>query len=171
MAAGQAANGAIVRLGRIVAAHGIRGWVKVRSDTEPRDAILEYVPWLVGMPLRPLRVCDGMSHGSSVLAALEGIEDRATAESLIGQDIAVARGQLPELPPGRYYWADLLGSSVVTEDGVVLGTLSRMLETGANDVMCVRGERERLIPFVTGRYVRQVDADGKRIVVDWDPDF
>jgi 16S rRNA processing protein RimM len=75
------------------------------------------------------------------------------------------------LPEDEYYWTDLLGLSVVLADGRELGTLENMLATGANDVMVVRGERERLIPFVPGQYVKQVDLDGRRVIVDWDPDF
>jgi 16S rRNA processing protein RimM len=106
-----------------------------------------------------------------LIALLEGTDDRTQAEGLTGRQIAVYRDQFPDLPEDEYYWTDLLGLSVVLEDGRELGTLENMLATGANDVMVVRGERERLIPFVPGRYVKRVDVDGRRVVVDWDPDF
>lgn len=161
----------LIRLGRIAGPHGVRGWVRIRSDTEPRNAILAYQPWLIGPERVEMRVVEGASSGRSVLAALAGVNDRAVAEELTGREILVHRSQLPGLAPNQYYWADLVGSAVLTTDGVSLGELSGMMETGANDVMLVRGDRERLIPFVLGRYVRKVDVAAKRIEVDWDPDF
>lgn len=161
----------IVVLGYVAAAHGINGWVKIHSLTEPREAIFEYQPWLLGETLQEVRVRQGKTHGNRLIALLEGTDDRAQAEGLSGRQIVVYRDQFPELPEDEYYWTDLLGLSVVLEDGRELGTLENMLATGANDVMVVRGERERLIPFVPGPYVKQVDLDGRRIVVDWDPDF
>ena len=81
------------------------------------------------------------------------------------------RDQFPALAADEYYWTDLLGLSVRLEDGRVLGTIANMLATGANDVMVVRGERERLIPFVPGHYVKRVDLEARTVIVDWDPDF
>ena len=72
---------------------------------------------------------------------------------------------------GRYYWADLVGLEVLTESGQSLGQVHGLLETGANDVLDVRGDRDRLIPFVQGQYVKKVCLDSGRLVVDWDPDF
>ena len=106
---------------------------------------------------------------------LENIRDREQAESLVNQQIAVFRDQLPKLGEEEFYWTDLVGLIVQLEDGTSLGTIQSMLATGANDVMVVRGElqseRERLIPFVTGQYVKSVDLDVGLVVVDWDPDF
>jgi 16S rRNA processing protein RimM len=161
----------IVVLGYVAGAHGINGWVKIHSLTEPRDEIFEYQPWLLGENLHEVRVRQGKTHGNRLIAQLEGTDDRAQAESLTGRQIAVYRDQFPELPADEYYWTDLLGLSVKLEDGRELGTIENMLATGANDVMVVRGERERLIPFVPGQYVKQVDLERRSVVVDWDPDF
>lgn len=161
----------IVVLGQIAGAHGISGWVKVHALTEPREAIFEYQPWLLGETLQEVRVRQGKKHGNRLIALLEGTEDREQAERLANRQIAVYRDQFPDLPSGEYYWTDLLGLSVRLEDGRELGTIDNMLATGANDVMVVRGERERLIPFVPGQYVKQVDLDEGAVVVDWDPDF
>ena len=106
---------------------------------------------------------------------LENIQDREQADSLVNRQIAVYRDQLPKLGEDEFYWADLIGLAVQLEDGTSLGTIQSMLATGANDVMVVRGElqseRERLIPFVTGQYVKSVGLDVGLVVVDWDPDF
>lgn len=161
----------IVPLGRISGVHGIQGWVKIHSLTEPREAIFEYQPWLLGASLEEVRLTQGKKHGSRLIALLENTESREQAEALVDQPIAVYRDQFPELPPGEFYWMDLVGLKVRLEDGRELGTIASMLATGANDVMVVRGERERLIPFIRGPYVKQVDLDAGLVTVDWDPDF
>jgi len=110
-------------------------------------------------------------HGSGVVVRLEGCGDRDQAAQLAGSGLAISRRQLPAPPPGSFYWVDLVGLKVETTDRRPLGTVQRLLETGANDVLVV-GEREQhLIPFVMGQYVIAVDLDGGRIVVDWDPEF
>ena len=87
-----------------------------------------------------------------------------------GADVAVHRRQLPAAEAGRYYWVDLIGLSVVNREGIALGTVIALMETGANDVLVVQGERERLIPFVLGRVVLDVDLEAGVIEVDWLPD-
>lgn len=161
----------LVPLGHIAGVHGIQGWVKVHSLTEPREAIFEYQPWLLGESLEAVRVKQGKKHGNRLVALLENVDSREEAEALVNQPIAVYRDQFPELPQGEFYWTDLLGLAVRLEDGRELGTIDRMLATGANDVMVVRGERERLIPFILGDCVKCVDPDAGVVTVDWDPDF
>ena len=85
--------------------------------------------------------------------------------------VVIERSELPDTEEDSYYWADLIGLQVVTTDGTELGQVERMMETGANDVVVVSGERERLIPWVKGSVIRSVDLDGRTIVVDWDADF
>ena len=109
-------------------------------------------------------------QGRGVIARLEGCRDRDAAGGYRGCEIAVERSRLPELEEGEFYWADLVGLQVVTTGGDDLGRVERMMETGANDVMVVRGGVERLIPFLSGTVVRSVDPDGRAIVVDWHPD-
>jgi 16S rRNA processing protein RimM len=105
------------------------------------------------------------------VAALEGIDSRELAAQWINHEVAVRCEQLLPLNEGEYYWADLIGLRVVTKEGVELGQVERLLETGANDVLVVQGERERLIPFLTGLVVKQVDLAQGLLTVDWDPDF
>ena len=78
--------------------------------------------------------------------------------------------ELPPLEDGDFYWAELEGLRVVTVEGAELGVVKRLMETGANDVLVVQGERERLIPYVAA-VVRNVDLDSRTIEVDWDKDF
>lgn len=163
----------LIELGRVSGLHGVLGWVRVHSDTEPRERILEYRPWLLRIDDRwqSREVETGRIHGKGLIAKLRGCEDRDSAAALVAATIAVRRDQLPALGPEEYYWADLIGIEVVTGDGESLGRVDRLLETGANDVLVVVGDRERLIPYLPGRAVQSVDLAARRMVVDWDPEF
>lgn len=161
----------IVLLGHVSGVHGVRGWVKIHSLTEPREAIFDYQPWLLGDAREAVRISEGIKHGNRLIAHIEGVDDREAAEELVNRSIAVSREQLPQADDGEYYWTDLVGLEVRLQDGRVLGTVDRLVATGANDVLVVAGDRERLVPFVTGQYVKSVDLEHGVIVVDWDPDF
>lgn len=162
----------LVALGRISGVHGIRGWVKVFSYTDPRENVLSYPEWwlLRGRERRLVRVQEGRAGGRTITAALESIEDRDAAEEWVGAEIAVERSSLPDPGEGEYYWADLIGLEVRDGRGERLGRVGRMLETGAHDVMVVeRGEGEDLlIPFVIDRIVQAVRLKEGCIVVDWE---
>ena len=163
-----------VTLGRISGAHGIQGWVKVRSDTSPRDNIVNYSPWylLRNGQREKWKVKAGRLQGKGVVAKLQDCNDRDLAESLIGADITVPRSMLPEITEvGEYYWADLVGLKVLTVDGVDLGRIDRLFETGSNDVIVVQGDRERLVPYIWEQVVRDVDLEAGIMRVDWDPEF
>ena len=161
----------VVQIGHVSGVHGIKGWVKIYSLTDPREAIFEYQPWLLGESREEIRIAQGIKHGKHLVALLENLNDREQAENLVNRPIAVYRDQFPELPDDEFYWTDLLGLSVRLGNGTELGTIEKMLATGAHDVMVVRGERERLIPFVREQYVKSVNLDDGIVVVDWDPDF
>lgn len=163
----------MIILGRISGLFGVKGWVKIYSHTSPRTGILGYKTWYLKQNggWQMLKPAAGQAQGKGVVAKLAGYDDRDQAAALIGVDIAVKREQLPKLEPGEYYWSDLEGLRVETVDGVDLGVVSHLFETGANDVLVVKGERERLIPYTRGEAVRDVDPRAGRIVVDWDPDF
>ncbi len=159
-------------LGRIDGLFGVKGWVKVYSYTEPREAVLDYKDWLLGREGRWQRVvlAEGKRHGKAVIARLEGIEDRDAAAELTGSDIGVDRDALPAPGDGHYYWADLEGLTVVHKDGTELGRVAYLMATGANDVLVVDGPSERLIPFVPGDVILDVDIAAGVIRVDWEWD-
>jgi 16S rRNA processing protein RimM len=162
-----------VVVGEVSGAFGVRGWVKVQSHTSPPENILKYSPWFMeeGGREQSFKVIEGQLHGNAVVAQLEGIADRDQASLLRKRSILVSREGFDPLEPGEYYWADLVGLEVRTVVGLSLGTVTNMIETGANDVMQVRGERERLIPFVVGEFVKDVRTGEGLVIVDWDPDF
>lgn len=164
----------ILILGRITGLYGVRGWVKVFSNTQPRENILAYRDWQLGRPghWRAVSLEDGRSHGKGVVAKLKDCDDRDAAAALMGQQIGILRSQLPPPEQGEYYWADLIGLQVSNTEGVMLGQVDSLLETGANDVLVVVQDGvERLIPFVQGQFVKDVNLEEGRMLVDWDPDF
>ena len=162
-----------VIVGRISGLFGVRGWIKIHSFTDPREAILDYRDWLIesGDDWQSIAVAEGKRHGKTIVARLEGIDDRDVAASYVQASIGVDRSQLPETADGEYYWTDLEGLTVRKEDGTVLGTVANLLETGANDVLVVReADREVLVPFVPGQVVKDVDLANGVIDVDWEWD-
>lgn len=160
-------------IGKIGGPFGIKGWVKLLSHSEPRDRILDYSPWLLKDRdgWKEWELAEGHAHGKGVIARLEGVTDRDQAIALMGAEIAVWREQLGETKPGQYFWADLVGLTVRLEAGRSLGRVEGLMATGSNDVLVVKGDRERLIPFIQGQVIKGVDLDAGIIVVDWDPDF
>ncbi|MFO7857626.1 MAG: ribosome maturation factor RimM [Ectothiorhodospiraceae bacterium] len=163
----------LVILGRISGLFGVAGWVRVYSYTDPRENILKYPEWQLGLSdgWRQWRMTDGRRQGKAVVARLDGVDDRDQARALIGSEIAIPRSALPPAAEGEYYWADLQGLRVYNTDGRDFGVVTRLMETGANDVLVVEGERERLIPMVPGAYVVRVEPGSGFLEVDWDPDF
>lgn len=148
---------------------GVRGWVRIESYTRPIENILEHPVWMIAGRDRVLE--EGRRQGRGLAAKLRGVDDRDAAAALIGEEIRVARAALPPPPEGQYYWADLIGLEVVCASGERLGTVERVFDNGAQDVLVVRGEREHWIPFVPGARVKSVDLNAGKIVVDWAPDY
>ena len=171
----------LVNVGRITAVYGIKGWVKVHSYTEPQDNLFSYHPWWIKTPhgVKQIEIDEARPHGDAYVAHIKGVDDRDLAASYTACDIAVERALLSELDEGEYYWHQLEGLAVYTNVGGEqrLGVVSKMMETGANDVLVVQGDgqsidqRERLIPYVPGQFVVSVDLQAGRILVDWDPEF
>lgn len=166
-------EGRRVLLGEVVGVFGLEGWLKIHSYTEPRDNILKYRPWTLESPAATVQVekPKGRIHGKSLLAQLPAVHDPQAALGWVGAKIWVARERLPKPRKGTYYWFDLEGMRVENLQGVDLGVVSHLFATAAHDVLVVRKERERLIPFVTGVYVQSVDTEQRCIRVDWDPEF
>ena len=167
-------------VGRISAVFGVRGWVKVHSFTEPMENILQYAPWYIRgeQGWEPVEVAGARRQGKTLVAQLGGETDRERArDRFVGKQLAVPRSVLPALPEDEFYWRDLIGLRVRLEDGRDLGKVHSLLETGANDVLVVRGDgnsidqRERLIPWVPGVYVTDVDTAAGSLTADWDPEF
>ena len=164
--------------GKISGVYGVKGWVKVFSDTDPREGILKYSPWYIQHPnvdagrWREIKVEAGRRHAKTVIVKLEGYDDRDESLLLTGACIAINADQLKNLANDEYYWRDLIGLRVVNQQGIELGIVDRLFETGANDVLVVKDEtQERLIPWTVGHAVLEVDIEQGVISVDWDENF
>lgn len=160
-------------VGRVCGVSGVRGWVKVISYTAPKENIFNYSPWEVFVhgEWREMPVVAGRSQGKGLTVLLGSYSTPESARELIGGEIAVARSQLPSLAEGEFYWADLIGLDVLNTDGITLGKITDLYETGSNDVLVVKSERERHIPFIRNDVVVSIDLEQRQIKVDWDPEF
>lgn len=172
----------LVNVGRITAVYGVKGWVKVHSYTEPQENLFEYHPWFLKTKhgIKKIEIDDARPHGDAFVAHIVGVDDRDLAMQYTAADIAIERDLLPELDEGEYYWSQLEGLAVYSQfDGKRqrLGVVSKIMETGANDVLVVAcdigsiDQRERLIPYVPGQFVLSIDLTAGEMQVDWDPEF
>lgn len=163
-----------ILVGRFVGAFGVRGETKLESFTDPKKAILRYQPWVLRDAQGRERVLEGVrgrETNKGIVASIVDVQDRDAAEALRGTEVWVARGALPPPQSGEYYWVDLEGLRVANLAGVDFGVVSHLFSTGANDVVAVQGERERLIPFVMPEYITAIDFEAATMTVDWDADF
>lgn len=159
-------------MGRVSAPFGVKGWVRVQLYAESAENLVPHEFWWLGSgsEWRPYQVTRAERRGAALVAKLEGCDDRDAAAALRGREIAVARDELPQTGANEWYWTDLIGLEVKNAAGEVLGRLTRILRTGANDVLVVEGERERLIPFIED-VVREVDLAAGAIRVEWSADY
>lgn len=161
----------IIIVGKVNGFHGVRGFVKIFSETRPREAILNYSSFLLNVEnhWQEVKVKEGMPHGRTVLMRFENYPDRTSVESLLGAPLAIYRSQLPTLSADEFYWLDLFGLHVINQKGEVLGIVDSMMETGANDVLVVKDESENIIyiPYAYGEVVLSIDKEKNEMVVDW----
>ena len=160
-------------IARVLDAFGVKGQLKVRTFTEDPQNILEFTTWKLsgsGCTGRVFEVVAQKLQNQNVIATLKGLETREEALELKGFNISIAFSALAELSPDEYYWNDLIGLSVSNVDGAEFGVVEEMMETGANDVLMVRGDKLRLIPYIAS-VIKDVDLDRGSILVDWFEDF
>lgn len=163
-----------ILIGRIHGAFGVRGEVKLESLTEPQGNLVRYQPWILRDAAGREREVSGAKArpgGKGLIGTLPGVEDRDAAEALRGAELFVPRSALPPPKDGEFYWIDLEGLRVENLDGVAFGKAAFVFSNGANDVLVVRGDRERMIPWIRPDFVRELDFDAGRILVEWDADF
>lgn len=164
-----------VVMGRIGAPWGIKGWVKLFSFTDPPENLLEHPSYLMqgDNGLVTVEFDEMRAQGREYVGHIKGCDVREAAGQFTGRELLLEKAELPELEAG-FYWHQLEGLRVQTVSGEDLGTVQYLLETGANDVLVVKGDTasvdrdERLMPYVEGRVIKAVDLDRKIILVDWD---
>ena len=162
----------LVIIGKIISAYGIKGWVKIRPFTETAKSFIQYKKQFLSKNQKDwncIQIEKMKIQGQDVVADL-GFENRDQAIESKGQILAVDRQQLPQLEENEYYWDDLIGLNVYDLQHNDLGKVIELIETGANDVLVVSGEKERLIPYIP-QVIVKIDLTEKRIDVDWDKKF
>jgi 16S rRNA processing protein RimM len=159
----------LIQLGFVGAPFGVRGWVKLRSHTDPPERLLDHRSLMLGhgSVWQNYRIEASGRSGGALTVKLTGVEDRDQAQALRGAQVCVPRSELPPRDDRDFYRADLVGCEVVNLDGAELGTVAHFMETPAQVLMVVRGAQEVWIPAVP-RHLRRVDLQARRVVVDWD---
>jgi 16S rRNA processing protein RimM len=162
---------ALIQLGFVGAPFGVRGWIKLRSHTDPPERLLEHRSLRIGQGnvWRSYRIEASGRSGGALTVKLAGIEDRDQAQALRGAQVCVPRSELPQRDDRDYYRADLIGCEVLNLEGIVLGQVLHFIETPAQVLMVVRGTQEFWIPAVP-QHLRRVDLSERRLVVDWNAD-
>ncbi|MBO1926265.1 ribosome maturation factor RimM [Thiomicrorhabdus sp. 6S2-11] len=160
----------LLPVGQINGVFGVQGWVKIYSDTEPRENIFSYSPWWIEHKgeWREVKVegFKGQNGGKALVAKLDLIGDRDIAREFMGCPIAIDRAAL-EQDENEFYWIDLIGCQVINLEGENLGEVVNLVETGAHDVLRVKGATDELIPFVWEEFIIDIDIANKQIKVDW----
>lgn len=164
-------NSTYVIVGKIGSTYGVRGFLKVHSFTEFGESILDYQPWYLAdnhNEWHAYQVEEGRLHGNIVIAKFASIETPEEAKLLAGKKIAVLRSQLPVLKKDEYYWDDLIGLTVIDQRNHVLGKVIYLMETGANDVLVIKGDKEYAIPYLVPDVILKVDLKKQEIHVNWE---
>ena len=180
-----------IEVGRIAGAWGLKGDFKVQAYASDPQALFSSTRWFLkaaettgpgsrkAPPPHLLHISKAKDQATMVVASAREVVDRDAAEALAGARVFVSRANFPTAGDSEYYWVDLIGLSVINRDGVALGTVTGLIDTGVHSVLRVlppgvlpaqASHEERLIPFV-GVYIDQVDLEARLIRVDWGLDF
>lgn len=168
-----------VELGRFGKVHGIKGWIRLNSYTNPPDNICRYealTAEIAGKQVA-LELDEYRAHGNGLIVHVKGYDDPETAKALTGKRIWIQASDLPTLPAGEFYWHQLIGLQVINQHGAIFGEIAELLETGANDVVLVIpnegsiDKRRRMIPYLRGSVVQEVDLAAGWMRVEWEADY
>lgn len=162
-----------VAMGYIKGVFGVKGCVKIHTDTEYTDSLLDFPQWRLSKDgqIQTVTIAESKINGDELLVRFEGIADRNAAALLRGYTIEIDRSSFADTEDDEYYWADLVGLTVINREQLNLGTISSLMDTGAHDVLVVDGDFGRkLIPFVA-QYIDEVNIPQKKICVDWGSDY
>jgi 16S rRNA processing protein RimM len=178
----------LILVGRIGSPFGIKGWVKIHSFTDPLTQLFSYHPMKLvrGTLEESIAFSDYKLQNKTLIAKWDTCQDPETARLYANGDLFIERSQLAKLPPGEYYWAELIDLEVITKEGVQLGRITELFSTGANDVVVVEETvnnalndpsppsdsrpKKRLLPYIP-QVILTIDLKNKLMTVDWDPDF
>jgi 16S rRNA processing protein RimM len=155
-------------IGKIVKSCGLNGRMKAVSYLESNDKLQNLDELYIGQgedKKGPFKLQGIRSKGKSFFLEIEGVGNLQSANALVGCRLLIPAGKLEELPEDEYYWRDMIGLKVVTEEGRFLGVIETIFQTGSNDVyVCSGGEREVLLPGIAD-VIRKIDIDRRMMVV------
>ena len=164
----------LVKMGYIKASFGIKGWIKLSAHTQNVDSLLGFKTWYLAKDSdnwKPFELSEGKVTPDGLIVKLVGVDDKETAHALKGFTIAIPRDEFEETEQDEYYWTDLIGMSVHNQESLCFGEVVDLMQTGAHDVLVVKGELgQKLIPFVK-KFILDVDAEARMILVDWGADY
>ena len=165
-------NPSFTTLGKVGRTYGVKGWFHVITFTEDPAGIFNYPNWQLKdrNQWQSFELEAHRAHGAGFVAKLKGYDSPEVARLLTNREIGVPSTDLPELAEDEYYKSELIDLEVYTTEKIYLGKVTQVLETGANDVLCVKDKRERLVPYIES-VIQDIDLEQKRITVDWDPEF
>jgi len=150
----------LIPIGRVVRPHGVRGRIKLEYFGEDvnrfppsREVFIE----VKAGSLQAYEILETTPQPPRLILHLKGIERREEVEPLIGKEVFIKREVLPDLEEGEYYWMDLLGMSVETQEGKRIGRVKEIFSTGANDVYVVEGKRGEIFLPATAEVIQSVD--------------
>ena len=172
-------NAATVVVARVGKTQGIKGWLRLHSFTDPQSNLANFSHFSAwaGQVRKDLEMDQLQPHGSGFIGHFVGYDQPEDAQVLVGLELQVAKDELPDLAQGEFYWHQLQGLKVINLQGDVLGQVEKLMETGANDVLVVTAcegsvdKRERLIPYLQGAVVTNIDLERSIIEVDWGADY
>lgn len=178
-----------VEVARVIGAWGIKGGIKLKPFSADPQALFSSKRWFVqagtsraapkpahaarrrSLP-RLLRIVQAREQGEFIVAICQELPDRDAAEAMVGARILISRASFPTPGEKEHYWVDLIGLVVRNRQGLELGTVTTLIETGPHCVLTIQPDapdaEELLIPFVDA-YVDEVDHEARIILVDWDP--
>ena len=168
-----------ILVGEIIGSHGLKGWVRVFSFTRPAEKILTYSPWQLAdsRGCEEFLISSSRVSGKKILVLFKECRNRNKADELKSRQVFIEKAQMLDLEEGDFYWNDLVGMQVKSTEGIFLGKVDSLIETGANDVLVVSpteeswDDQERLIPYVDGEIVVRVDQVLKQITVVWGTNY
>lgn len=176
-----------VEVGRVVGAWGVKGGLKIQPHASDPQGLFSSKRWFLAAPAGAvppsaeavrypcmLRVAQARSHGDGVVATIHDLTDRDVAQALAGARVHIPRSSFPTPGTDEFYWVDLIGCQVTNREGIGLGEVTRLQETGPHCVLVLSSSdaqgQPRMVPFVSA-YVDRVDLGARRIDVDWPMDF
>ena len=162
-----------VVMGKVVGSHGIKGWLKIQPFTEDIKTLGKFSSWFLSKnegEWKEFKIESSLIQGRTMLSKIEDVNDRNEADRFKGFLIGINKVDLPVLEKGKYYWSDLISLEVINQVGFNFGVIDSIMETGSNDVLVIKGEKETLIPYLDN-VVLKIDLEKKNVLVDWDENF